>query len=484
MELPEIVFGSSDSQRSQEIAGLVKLGQLRQLLPRVYTSNFQDSDENIIRRNLWQLLAHSFSGAQLSHRSAIEFQISPKGNLYLAGRNRRVYRWPGVTIRVQIGPEPLNDDLAIYGEFYASSLERAALENLMPSRLVEGERRTLGQTGIEERLIELLNTRGEEGLNQFRDRAREIAGQLGWHKTFERLNRIISSLLSTKPSAILRSPLARAIAFGEPYDTHRIALFRQLIGGLRQYVFPLRPAKTTGQQSYDNIAFFEAFFSNYIEGTTFLLEEAQEIINEQKLLPNRSGDSHDILGTYAICQNRQEMSKEVTSADDFIALLQARHAIIMRGRPDKQPGQFKRRANRAGSSHFVAPGEVRGTLKEGFKMMAALREPIARAIYMMFVVSEVHPFDDGNGRIARIMMNAELVIGQTSKLIIPTVYREDYMLNLKKVTRDGKIEGFIRMMDRAHAFSHWLEPADFEQMLQQLKVSNAFKESEEAVLQF
>ena len=28
---------------------------------------------------------------------------------------------------------------------------------------------------------------------------------------------------------------------------------------------------------------------------------------------------------------------------------------------------------------------------------------------MMFLVSEVHPFVDGNGRIARIMMNAELV---------------------------------------------------------------------------
>jgi fido (protein-threonine AMPylation protein) len=28
---------------------------------------------------------------------------------------------------------------------------------------------------------------------------------------------------------------------------------------------------------------------------------------------------------------------------------------------------------------------------------------------MMFLISEVHPFADGNGRIARIMMNAELV---------------------------------------------------------------------------
>ncbi|GAI76162.1 unnamed protein product, partial [marine sediment metagenome] len=28
---------------------------------------------------------------------------------------------------------------------------------------------------------------------------------------------------------------------------------------------------------------------------------------------------------------------------------------------------------------------------------------------IMFVISEIHPFLDGNGRIARVMMNAELV---------------------------------------------------------------------------
>ena len=43
-------------------------------------------------------------------------------------------------------------------------------------------------------------------------------------------------------------------------------------------------------------------------------------------------------------------------------------------------------------------------------MMASLDDPIARVIYMMFLVSEVYPYDDGNGRIARIMMNAELVV--------------------------------------------------------------------------
>jgi len=71
---------------------------------------------------------------------------------------------------------------------------------------------------------------------------------------------------------------------------------------------------------------------------------------------------------------------------------------------------------------------VRGTLKEGFERSTTIADPVARALYMMFLVSEVHPFNDGNGRIARVMMNAELVQAGYSKLIIPTVYREDYLL--------------------------------------------------------
>lgn len=81
-------------------------------------------------------------------------------------------------------------------------------------------------------------------------------------------------------------------------------------------------------------------------------------------------------------------------------------------------------------------------------------------------------------------MNAELVHTQTSKIIIPTVYRDDYILNLKKFTNQGNPTGYVRMMNRAHAFSHWLKPTSFDELLDQLTSSNAFRESSEAVLRF
>ena len=68
---------------------------------------------------------------------------------------------------------------------------------------------------------------------------------------------------------------------------------------------------------------------------------------------------------------------------------------------------------------------------------------------MMFMISEVHPFLDGNGRIARIMMNAEFVATRQTSIIIPTVFRDDYLLTLRKLTRDQRPESYIRMLYKA-----------------------------------
>lgn len=86
----------------------------------------------------------------------------------------------------------------------------------------------------------------------------------------------------------------------------------------------------------------------------------------------------------------------------------------MREREDCNPGLFKEINNQAGSTFFVDHTLVKGTLQHSFKYYLALKEPMARALFMMFLISEVHPFLDRNGRISRIMMNAELFRGDQS----------------------------------------------------------------------
>ncbi len=96
----------------------------------------------------------------------------------------------------------------------------------------------------------------------------------------------------------------------------------------------------------------------------------------------------------------------------------------------------------------------------------------------MFLVSEVHPFNAGNGREGRIMMNSQLVNSEEQRIRIPNVYREDYVEALRKLTRQREPDAFIRMLDRIHKYSKWLQPNNCESMLSQLQKSNAFEEPE------
>ena len=111
----------------------------------------------------------------------------------------------------------------------------------------------------------------------------------------------------------------------------------------------------------------------------------------------------------------------------FLDLLRARHRVIMEGRPEKSPGEFKDRPNQVGGFIFVAPDDVVGTLVRGFDIYKRLTEPLHRA--SVHDVSRLRGaslfFKDGNGRVARVMMNAELEATDQMRVLIPIVYRSN-----------------------------------------------------------
>jgi Fic family protein len=131
------------------------------------------------------------------------------------------------------------------------------------------------------------------------------------------------------------------------------------------------------------------------------------------------------------------LKKRCKSSDELIATLKRRHALLMQGRPEMHPGEFKTILNQAGSTLFVAPDLVEGTLRKGFQWFQGLHTPFQRAVYMMFLIAEVHPFADGNGRCARVMMNAELVTKDQARIIIPTIFRNNYLSALKALTHQA-----------------------------------------------
>lgn len=478
----EILFGSSDPNESRRLSAMEKQGKIRVIAPKIYTSNMVDSPENIVRRNLVDILAKRYPSAVISHRSAHEMRPTQTGNFFMtAKQERRITDLPGLVINLQKGPGGLTSDMPYNGLFIASEY-RWMLENMQVSRKKGDESKVLPAAKVERRLEGILLNGGEAEFNRYRDRLREVAEELGMEKEFLRLNRIISALLSTHTSDVLTTKSAKAMAIGEPYDAGRVELFDILFDYLKDRFFINRNNRVGDEESFRLFSFFESYFSNYIEGTEFDVDEAKQIVDSGIPMPRRDEDSHDILGTFRVLSNRSEMRITPTSTEQLYALLQSRHATLLAGRPSMEPGVFKTRNNRAGNTEFVDFRMVRGTLAQGFKYYSFLQDPMARAIFIMFMVSEVHPFNDGNGRISRIMMNAELVKADQTRIIVPTVFREDYLLSLRKLTRQKDPSAYVNVMNKLQQFSDNLYGADFNELKEYLRECNAYEEPSQAKL--
>lgn len=482
IQLQEIIFSSSDPKINKQISKLRAESKIKKIAARIYTSNLTDSAEDIIKRNLFIILGKLYPGALLSHRSAFEFQPTKDDNIYITYSYTKNVKLPGVTLCFIEGSKHIDGDNAISGELYVSQKPRAFLENLQTTKKVGPASKCLTLPEIEEKLEQIIRVNGDAEINKLRDKAKEIAEKLNMHKEFDHLNKMISALQSTHTSKILSSPIAIARAFGFPYDPIRLNLFKNVFQEIQQQVFKNRPERNNTTKSFRNFAFFESYFSNYIEGTVFELNEAKQIIETNTPLAARNEDSHDVLGTYQLVSNQQEMMVTPQTPEEFLEILSYRHRILLSAREDKKPGQFKDKNNFAGSTTFVDFNLVKGTLIQAFNFYKVLENPFSKATYMMFILSEVHPFLDGNGRLARIMMNAELVSGGQSKIIIPTVFRDDYIGTLKKLTKKGDCIPYINMLNRAHEFSDTIYGDDIDEMQDQLTQSNAFLEHNEGLL--
>lgn len=385
-----------------------------------------------------------------------------------------------MTLHLLAGPEPLESDRPHLGQLRLSSRARALLENMQPSRGAKGK--CLPRAKVEEILEKICRLHGETELNRLRDEARDIARTLGMSAEFASLNELFSAMLGTGDAQSLGTTVSRARAAQAPYDPDRIELFTKLAGTLNAEVLPRVSEPVLSTDGWRNRAFFEACFSNYIEGTEFEIEEARDIVFQQKVPEARPKDAHDIVGTFQLIVDHAEAGRVASSYDEFIDLLLRRHAMLMKARPEENPGQFKERSNRAGSTHFVAPDLVRGTLRQGFDLSRSLADGFARALYFMFLVAEIHPFKDGNGRIARIFLNAELTHAGLVRAIVPTVLRDDYILALKGLTNNALVEPYVRVLAKTQVFAASVDFEDFDACVRELERRNAFRESEEARL--
>lgn len=480
VDTAEVIFPGAVPAVQRAMARQVEAGALRRIYAGVYTRNLNSPLDAVVIRNWAAIISHLLPGAVLAYKSALEHRPID-GYIHIRrGRTRRTLELPGLKIEVYPGAdqpplvEPHIADLP-HKSIYLPSEARGFLENMGTAR--GSSSRVLPQDEIEARLEKILTIRGDFKLNALRDNARTVADMLNMATEGKRLDGLIGALLGTHEEKRLSSKLALARAAGKPYDPERLELFDALHGALASEVFAHHSDPAPKGAALENFAFFEAYFSNFIEGTTFEVAEAEQIVFEGAIIPNRSEDSHDILGTFQAATAAPWRNRPASKVDDFLSWLKSVNALVMQARPDKTPGQWKEKSNMAGNTLFVLPEQVPATLAEGFERINALADPVARALMTMFVVSEVHPFQDGNGRTARLAMNCVLSQAGICRIIIPTVYREDYLLPLKRLSNDRDAGPYVRSMARIH---DWTSRFDYGQPLHtvqsELMRSNAFQE--------
>ena len=207
------------------------------------------------------------------------------------------------------------------------------------------------------------------------------------------------------------------------------------------------------------------------------MQEDRGFVLEGKPSEQRPKDSHDVIGVFRQAVSPAWVNQTLSSGEPVLAQLRARHADQMAERPEVSPGEFKVHANRAGNTEFVDPKLVRGTLIEGSRILPSVPAGTARALLAMFLVSEVHPFADGNGRLARLVMNAELSVVGACRIIIPTLFRQEYLDCLRVFSRSGDPVPSIAAMQKIQGWTAAFDYQSLDGVIEKLKACNAFERS-------
>jgi hypothetical protein len=469
----------STTKTTELVSDNVRTGRLRKLGPMLYTSNMIDPPESIVRRNVWQIVAAYCPGAVVTDRTGIECRPAEDGSVFVVAERASDVKLPGLTIRPRKGRPAMDSDRLFMGGLRFASEGRLFLENMIPSRARKGISRTLSKIEMEGHL-DKLQARDPEALNRIRDEARALAPVLGLEAEFTQLQKMIGGLLGSRPDAEPRAPAAVARAAGRAYDAGRLEIFESLRAELSSMPPAIRRTPDLTPEGFDNLAFFESYFSNFIEGTEFEVEEAADIVFKNIIPAARPADAHDVLGTFRVASNRQEMAVVPRTVEEFVALLKRRHRVVMELRPDKKPGRFKEIPNRVGPRQFVLPDLVEGTLARGFELYRSLAGAFERATFMMYLVAETHPFDDGNGRIARLMMNAEFAAVGEQRILIPIVYRNNYLSALRALSNDKHATPLVRVFDFAQRYARMIPWDSFARARFVMEGTHAFVKPDQA----
>ncbi len=92
------------------------------------------------------------------------------------------------------------------------------------------------------------------------------------------------------------------------------------------------------------------------------------------------------------------------------------------------------------------PDSIRDAMPVLMDLLKNEEEASVRAILGHFFFVYIHPYMDGNGRIARFLMNTQLISGGYNWTVIPVESRDEYMEAIEKASVRGDISDFAQFI--------------------------------------
>jgi Fic family protein len=202
----------------------------------------------------------------------------------------------------------------------------------------------------------------------------------------------------------------------------------------------------------DQLAVEWTYNSNAIEGNTLTLRETQLILEQGITIGGKSLREHfEVINhreAIALVESLAEKREPITPG-----VARQLHALVMARIDDENAGQYRRLPVRiAGAAHEPPPAwDVPAQMADWAGWLAAQEAhagPVELAAVAHHRLVSIHPFLDGNGRTARLVMNLILLRAGYPPAIIARASRAQYYRALAAADR-GNEAALANLVGRA-----------------------------------
>jgi len=211
---------------------------------------------------------------------------------------------------------------------------------------------------------------------------------------------------------------------------------------------PLSAEALNNLQHYYDIEI--TYTSNAIEGNTLSPVETALVIEQGVTIGGKPLKDHlEALDHYDAIRYVRELAREKTPLTES-DVRNVHRLVVQRSRPDIA-GRYADLARyvrtETGRYEFPAPVEIPALMGDFTRWLATAADTPETAFTAHRRLVDIHPFNDGNGRTARLVMNLILIRGGYPPIAVRPEDRPAYIRALQQSQAGGGSESFDTLLD-------------------------------------